>query len=174
MATTKGDVLKFIEKVKDKALKAVNEKWAVPLEQAWQGYLDQKPDLKVFIAGLEETERQHEKVLKSLRLLAGGNFVSGSHFYYKDSAKYTVAEIKAVVLKYEKETAFTQVEAQRKKEYEETRGAYCKIKCRMESMRSVKKMVEELQSLGFDCTWLKDPDTGINKEALFPCKETGL
>lgn len=173
MATTKGDVLKFIEKVKDKALKAVNEKWEVPLDQAWQEYLDQKPDLKVFIAGLEETERQHEKVLKWLRALAG-NFVSGSQFYDKDSAKYTVEEIKALVLKYEKETTFAQVESQRKKEYEETRGAYYKIKCRMDSMCSVKKMVEELQSLGFDCTWLKDPDTGINKEALFPCKEKGL
>lgn len=174
MATTKGDVLNFVEKVKDKALRAVNEKWATQLDQAWQEYLDQKPDLKVFIAGLAETERQHEKILKWLRLLAGGNFVSGAYFYNKDSAKYTIAEIKGEVLKYEKENTFAQVVSQRKKEYEETRGAYYKIKCRMERMRSVKKMVEELQSLGFDCSWLKDPDTGINKEALFPCKEKGL
>lgn len=175
----KQDVRDFIIKVRAKALDAVKSKAEEKLRAEFEAAL-----AECGLDGLTEEAQGHLNAL--VATLAAVNekldrFTSSNRFskYTRFCRELTIQQDVPVDIKktlFESNIVETPAiqKAQEKydQEINEVKDAYRVVINAVENMRSVKKMVKYLDSLGFDTNYLYKPKkVAVDAKKLFPCKE---
>ena len=171
----KKDLLEFIERVEEKAIKSVEDRWNKLIEEKKNEVLSKYEDkIGLYQSTFNNFETNLTYLLTDIKGDSETNF-SGSYdlrkgFSYLKDIRISIVgncgfgkEVGKLIIK-------------KKKEIEEVEVNYKKVYMVSKSMSSAKKIAEYLEALGFDISSLKEDEmqylsTDIDKSKLFVCGE---
>lgn len=177
----KKDVYSFIDKVQEKAINALKEKYAKELENAIEKTLNE-PQNALLKEAINSIEKHLIKAVEANRVIKKYAPRCSSYASERNVKKdlfccdtwYIPTEFEAIKT----------VHAEREESFRRTREEYSKIKLLVQRKRTAEQGKEVLISLGFDVTYLDNlsnlpvvvnsNEIKVDKSLLFPCKETGV
>lgn len=171
----KKDLLEFIERVQQKAIKSVEKKFSVEIEAKKKEVLTKYEDK---IDMLQDTFNRFSTNLTNLLtdMQEDTEIAYRGHWQIKDGLKFlgNIKDKASSACDFQGEVQ--KLRDQRDKEIEEVKANYHKVYIVSKSMSSAKKIAEYLEGLGFDLSSLKEDEikalvADIDKSKLFVCGE---
>lgn len=171
----KKDLLEFIERVENKAIKSVEDRFNKEIEVKKNEVLAKYEDS---IDLLQDTFNRFSTNLTNLLTDMKEDMQVAYHGNWDiDSALRRLTNIRAhIVCACDFQGEVQKLKDQKKKEIDEVKANYHKVYVVSKSMSSSKKIAEYLEGLGFDISSLKEDEMNalvadIDKSKLFVCGE---
>jgi hypothetical protein len=177
---TRKEVLEYLEKVKYKAVKAVEDEYEKRYDDVFNDLIDQNPELNALIDNSVELVAQLGKMSERVAEIVKSAWHPKYGYHSGNFTRYANINLIAEICEnYVDEAGVLQgIKDEREKRIGEVEQTYKAVELTLRGMTSPAKMRDYLDGLGFDTSYLDRISTpalpAFDPTKLFPCKERGL